>query len=55
MQRSAGVTATAKHFPGLGDAKTNENTDEMPVTIELPLSQLRLTKHSVSKLSVTTS
>ncbi|XHG03969.1 hypothetical protein AWENTII_007252 [Aspergillus wentii] len=40
-QQSAGVLATAKHFPGLGLAKTNENTDERPVTINATLDTLR--------------
>lgn len=40
-QTGEGVLATAKHFPGLGAAKTDENTDERPVTIDLPLSTLR--------------
>ncbi|KAJ5475197.1 secreted glycosyl hydrolase [Penicillium diatomitis] len=39
-QQVAGVIATAKHFPGLG-AAGNLNTDEGPVTIDLPLRELR--------------
>ncbi len=37
--RSAGVAATAKHFPGLGAA--TETTDAAPVRIDLPARELR--------------
>jgi beta-N-acetylhexosaminidase len=40
-QQRAGVAATAKHFPGLGSATTDENTDLEPVTLNTPLSTLR--------------
>ena len=40
-QQNAGVAATAKHFPGLGTASTNEDTDNEPVTLTEPLSQIR--------------
>ncbi|KAJ5183823.1 secreted glycosyl hydrolase [Penicillium capsulatum] len=40
-QQAAGVIAAAKHFPGLGAAPTDANTDEEPVTIHLPLRELR--------------
>ena len=36
-----GVAATVKHFPGLGAATRSQNTDERPVTLNVPLSQLR--------------
>jgi beta-N-acetylhexosaminidase len=39
-QQHAGVAATAKHFPGLG-AAASENTDERPVTLHVPLRSLR--------------
>lgn len=39
-QQKAGVLATAKHFPGLGAALKDSNTDEEPVTIDLTLRQL---------------
>jgi beta-N-acetylhexosaminidase len=39
----AGVAATAKHFPGLGAASTDQNTDARPVALNLPLSELRRT------------
>jgi beta-N-acetylhexosaminidase len=40
-QQAAGVAATAKHFPGLGAAATAQNTDEEPVTLNVPLATLR--------------
>jgi beta-N-acetylhexosaminidase len=40
-QQRTGVAATVKHFPGLGAATASENTDERPVTLDVPLSQLR--------------
>jgi beta-N-acetylhexosaminidase len=40
-QQKQGVAATVKHFPGLGDATTSQNTDERPVTLRLPLSSIR--------------
>lgn len=40
-QQGAGVVAAAKHFPGLGAAPTDANTDEQPVTINLTLDELR--------------
>jgi len=40
-QQSAGVAATAKHFPGLGAAATAQNTDTGPVTITQTASRLR--------------
>jgi beta-N-acetylhexosaminidase len=40
-QEATGVAATAKHFPGLGAASRSQNTDETPVTLEQPLSELR--------------
>ena len=40
-QQAYGVVAAAKHFPGLGAAKTNQNTDLGPVTLNLPLHKLR--------------
>ncbi|MGW6917044.1 glycoside hydrolase family 3 N-terminal domain-containing protein [Kitasatospora sp. NPDC054939] len=35
------VASTAKHFPGLGSAARDENTDERPVTLHVPLAELR--------------
>jgi len=42
-QQRAGVAATAKHFPGLGAAATAQNTDKVPVTLNLPVSEIRNT------------
>jgi beta-N-acetylhexosaminidase len=40
-QQRGGVAATIKHFPGLGAAGADEDTDVRPVTIDLPLETLR--------------
>ena len=40
-QQRLGVAATAKHFPGLGSASRQQNTDLGPVTLRSPLSTLR--------------
>ncbi|KAK5172830.1 uncharacterized protein LTR77_002950 [Saxophila tyrrhenica] len=40
-QQANGVLATTKHFPGLGAADSDENTDLGPVTLDVPLKQLR--------------
>jgi beta-N-acetylhexosaminidase len=40
-QQHTGVAAAAKHFPGLGAAQQAQNTDERPVTLDLPLHVLR--------------
>jgi beta-N-acetylhexosaminidase len=40
-QQRGGVAATAKHFPGLGAAAANQNTDAGPVTLNLSLNTLR--------------
>jgi beta-N-acetylhexosaminidase len=40
-QQHSGVAATVKHFPGLGAATASQNTDERPVTLNVPLAQLR--------------
>jgi beta-N-acetylhexosaminidase len=40
-QQATGVAATAKHFPGLGSATKNQNTDLGPVTLKVSLSGLR--------------
>jgi beta-N-acetylhexosaminidase len=40
-QQATGVAATAKHFPGLGAAKANQDTDERPVTLHVSLKDLR--------------
>jgi beta-N-acetylhexosaminidase len=40
-QQQTGVAATAKHFPGLGSATKNQNTDSGPVTLTVSLTKLR--------------
>jgi beta-N-acetylhexosaminidase len=40
-QQHLRVAATVKHFPGLGTAGPDENTDLRPVTLHTPLSVLR--------------
>jgi beta-N-acetylhexosaminidase len=40
-QQNAGVAATAKHFPGLGAASAGDDTDNEPVTLNVPLSTIR--------------
>ncbi|WP_035844262.1 glycoside hydrolase family 3 N-terminal domain-containing protein [Kitasatospora azatica] len=40
-QQHGGVAATAKHFPGLGAAAANQNTDLGPVTLNERLTTLR--------------
>jgi beta-N-acetylhexosaminidase len=40
-QQRTGVAATAKHFPGLGTAGAQQNTDLVPVTLRVPASTLR--------------
>ncbi|WUW26368.1 beta-N-acetylhexosaminidase [Streptomyces sp. NBC_01463] len=40
-QQSAGVAATAKHFPGLGPASASQNTDLRSVTLTTSAASLR--------------
>ncbi|MYR76082.1 MULTISPECIES: glycoside hydrolase family 3 N-terminal domain-containing protein [unclassified Streptomyces] len=40
-QQDAGVAATAKHYPGLGPAAANQNTDLGPVTLTTSAATLR--------------
>lgn len=40
-QQNLGVVTTAKHFPGLGAAARDANTDLGPVVLDVPLSELR--------------
>jgi beta-N-acetylhexosaminidase len=40
-QQATGVVATAKHFPGLGAAARDQNTDLGPVILTQPLTELR--------------
>ena len=39
-QRKRDILVTIKHFPGLGAAKVEENTDLVPVTLNVPLEEL---------------
>ncbi len=40
-QQATGVASTAKHFPGLGAATQEQNTDLGPVTLTQPASEIR--------------
>jgi beta-N-acetylhexosaminidase len=40
-QQNGGVAATLKHFPGLGEARAAQDTDNRPVRISLPAQTLR--------------
>jgi beta-N-acetylhexosaminidase len=40
-QQKEGVAATGKHFPGLGAARTAQNTDLRPVTLNLSLHHIQ--------------
>lgn len=40
-QQRKRVAATAKHFPGLGAAERGQDTDVRPVTLNIPLQELR--------------
>ncbi len=40
-QQALNIAATAKHFPGLGAATVDQNTDLGPVTLDVPLADLR--------------
>ena len=51
-QQQGGVAATAKHFPGLGTAATSQDTDNEPVTLYEPLSQLRAVDEQPYKAAI---
>jgi beta-N-acetylhexosaminidase len=51
-QQATGVAATAKHFPGLGAADASQNTDERPVTLDVPLRVLRGTDEHPFKAAI---
>jgi beta-N-acetylhexosaminidase len=51
-QQATRVAATAKHFPGLGAADATQNTDERPVTLDVPLSVLRGTDEYPYKAAI---
>ncbi|WP_030234646.1 glycoside hydrolase family 3 N-terminal domain-containing protein [Streptomyces sp. NRRL S-350] len=52
-QQGQGVAATAKHFPGLGAAARDENTDERPVTVTVPLEQIRARGEAPYRAAIT--
>lgn len=51
-QQNGGVAATAKHFPGLGTAATKQDTDNIPVTLNEPLNQLRAVDEQPYKAAI---
>ena len=51
-QQATGVAATAKHFPGLGAADAAQNTDEQPVTLDVPRSALHGTDEFPYKAAI---
>jgi beta-N-acetylhexosaminidase len=51
-QQSGGVAATAKHFPGLGAAAQGQDTDDVPVTLNLPLATIRDTDELPYKAAI---
>ena len=51
-QQRAGVAATAKHFPGLGAAASAQDTDKVPVTLNLPLATIRDTDELPYKAAI---
>lgn len=40
-QQTLGIAATAKHFPGLGEATNWQNTDEAPAVLDVSANRLR--------------
>ena len=51
-QQAEGVAATVKHFPGLGTANADQNTDTRPVTLNVPLSTLRTVHEAPYQASI---
>ena len=51
-QQGAGVAATAKHFPGLGAAAPEQNTDLRPVTLTVPLATIRTTDEAPYRAAI---
>jgi beta-N-acetylhexosaminidase len=51
-QQHGGVAATAKHFPGLGAAATQEDTDKVPVTLNQPVTMIRNTDELPYKAAI---
>jgi len=52
-EQQHGIAATVKHFPGLGAATTSQNTDLRPVTLRVPLDQLRAIDERPYKAAIT--
>lgn len=40
-EREVGIAPSSKHFPGLGSARVDQNTDEAPVTLPVSRAELR--------------
>ena len=40
-ERDVGIAPSSKHFPGLGSARVDQNTDEAPVTLPVSRAELR--------------
>ncbi len=51
-QQRSGVAATAKHFPGLGAAARNQNTDEGPVTLSQSVGEMRAMDESPYRAAI---
>jgi beta-N-acetylhexosaminidase len=51
-QQRGGVAATAKHFPGLGAAATQQDTDKATVTLNQPVSEIRATDELPYKAAI---
>jgi beta-N-acetylhexosaminidase len=51
-QQRGGVAATAKHFPGLGAAAQPQDTDKVPVTLDVPLDTIRDTDELPYKAAI---
>ena len=51
-QQAGAVAATAKHFPGLGAATANQNTDIRPVTLNLSLATIRSIDEALFKAAI---
>lgn len=51
-QRERNILVSAKHFPGLGAAKVEENTDLVPVTLNVPLEELERVDTATFKAAI---
>jgi beta-N-acetylhexosaminidase len=51
-QQATGVAATAKHFPGLGAATAEQNTDKQPVTLNVSRGDLRAIDESPYRAAI---